>query len=74
MKLAREERRDLFLPEPVTVLAAEVPNPAAQVQLFKRVSQAFPALTYYDADLQLSLRLRRAHGRLPDGALPGGGG
>ncbi len=59
VKLAREERRDLFLPEPVTVLAAEVPNPAAQAQLFKRVSQAFPALTYYDADLQLSLRYRR---------------
>ncbi len=65
VKLAREERRDLFLPEPVTVLSAEVPNPAAQVQLFKRASQAFPALTYYDADLQLSLRFAARTGAYP---------
>ncbi len=65
VRLAREERRDLFLPDPVTVLSAEVPNPAAQVQLFKRVSQAFPALTYYDADLQLSLRFAARTGAYP---------
>jgi DNA polymerase-2 len=63
--LSRAERRDLFQPEPVTVLAIEVPRPAVQPRLFQQVARAFPDLTYYDADLQVTLRYAAAHGVFP---------
>ncbi len=56
LKLARSEKRDLFLPAPMTVLAVEVPRAADQVGLFRRAAQAFPDLSYYDADVPLALR------------------
>jgi DNA polymerase-2 len=65
LHLARQTRRDLFLPEPVTVLSMEVENPAEQAGLFNRLSQAFPQLTYYDADLQLALRHAAHYGTFP---------
>lgn len=54
VKLSRAERRDLFA-GPRIVLAAEVSRPADLPRLFKRVSQAFPNLTYYDADIHPAL-------------------
>jgi DNA polymerase-2 len=65
LRLARAARRDLFQAEPVTVLAVEVPDPARQPALFARVAQAFPDLTYYDADLALSLRHAAVYGTFP---------
>jgi DNA polymerase-2 len=56
LKLWRTERRDLFLPQPVNVLAAEVENAVNQPRLFQGAAQAFPDLTYYDADIPLGLR------------------
>ena len=63
--LAREERRDIFREGLTTVLRVSVPGPAQQTPLFRRVSEAFPDLTYYDADLQLSLRYCAASGVFP---------
>ncbi len=54
--LSRTERRDLFQPQPLTVLAIQVAQPARQPRLFQKVVKRFPELTYYDADLQLTLR------------------
>jgi DNA polymerase II len=56
VNLSRVQRRDLFQPEPVTVLKVDVQRPSDQSRLFNQVAQAFSDLTYYNADLQMSLR------------------
>jgi DNA polymerase-2 len=56
VKLDRNERQDIFLPDPVTVLSITVPHAASQSRLFRRTTDTFPDLTYYDGDLQTSLR------------------
>ena len=61
MHLARTERRDLFsgfLP----VLSIQVQRPADLPGLFRRFATAFPNLTFYDADLPISLRYAAAFG------------
>jgi DNA polymerase-2 len=63
--LGREERRDLFLPAPIPVLAVEVRMPSELRALFERVNRAFPDLTYYDADLQVQIRHAAAYGTFP---------
>jgi len=63
--LKRSQGRDLFISEPVTLLSIEVASAAAQPHLFQRMAQAFPDLTYYDADLQLSLRFAAAYNTFP---------
>lgn len=65
VELTRTERRDLFQPQPVTVLAIEVKNPAHQPALFVRLCNQFPDLTYYDADISLSLRHAARFGTFP---------
>ena len=65
--LAREVRRDLFLPQPVPVLAVETPNPAQITALFRETEQAFPDLTYYDADVQVQTRHAARCGSFPLG-------
>jgi DNA polymerase-2 len=62
VELSRTERRDLFQPEPLTVIAIQTPQPADQPGLFARVSREFPDLVYYDADLGLSLRHAAIYG------------
>lgn len=64
VRLGREERRDIFQPDPVTVLSVQAAC-AEQPRLFRQASQAFPELDYYDADLQLSLRYAAATGTFP---------
>ncbi len=64
LRLARAVRQDLFT-GPVTVLAVEVGRPLDLPPLFRRLAQAFPALTYYDADIPLSLRYAAATGVFP---------
>ncbi len=63
--LARVEKRDLFLPAPMPVLAVEVPRAADQPGLFHRAVQAFPDLSYYDADVHLALRHAARFGTFP---------
>lgn len=63
--LSRSERRELFSDQPVSVLTAQVSQPAAQPALFRKVSQAFPDLTYYDADLSPALHHAARYGAFP---------
>lgn len=63
--LSRTERRDLFRPEPATVLAVETANPAGQQCLFRRAAKAFPELTYYDVDIHVALRHAAIYGTFP---------
>ncbi len=63
--LAREDRRDLFLPEAIPVMAVEAPNPAAVRPLFSEIERSFPDLTYYDVDIQAQVRYAAAHGAFP---------
>jgi DNA polymerase-2 len=63
--LSRTRRRDLFQSQPLTVLAVRVARPARQPRLFQQVAQNFPELTYYDADVQLTLRYAAAHQVFP---------
>jgi len=65
LTLSRTQRRDLFEDDPVDVLAVQVEQPAAQPVLFRRTARDFPDLTYYDADLPLSLRHAAVHGTFP---------
>ena len=61
VSLQRTERRDLF-GGMRTVMAIEVTHPADQPQLFNLLARQFPDLTWYDADLALSLRHAAVHG------------
>ena len=55
VKLERTIRRDLFLGER-DVMAVTIPCPSHIQRLFYDLSQQFPSLDYYDADIPLSLR------------------
>lgn len=63
--LAREERRDLFLPDPIPVLSIEVRNPAAAPPLFMEIEPSFPDLVYYDVDIQVQIRHAARYGSFP---------
>jgi DNA polymerase-2 len=62
--LAREERKDLFSGM-IPVLAVELAKPIDLPSLFRRISKAFPDLTYYDVDIHMSLRYAARHGAYP---------
>ncbi len=64
-RLCRDERRDLFLPEPIPVLSVEVENSAALHALFVEIEQAFPDLVYYDVDVQVQVRHAAVYGSFP---------
>ena len=64
-RLARQERRDLFLTSPQTVLAITCPQPGDQPRLFQQIAETFPNLTYYDADLPISLRYAARYSAFP---------
>ena len=63
--LSREQRRDLFQDDLLTVLAVQVEKPTAQQRLFHRVARQFPNLTYHNADIPLQLRYAAIHGVFP---------
>ena len=65
VSLARLERCDLFQADPLAVLAIQVSQPAAQPPLFQQVCREFPALSYYDADVALTLRYAAVHEVFP---------
>ena len=62
VRLSRQERRDLFLPAPLPVLAVEVAQAYRQPRLFLQAAAAFPDLDYYDADIPIALRHAAAFG------------
>ncbi len=65
LKLYRTERQDIFQSQPIAVLAVEVESPAQQPQVFKTLSNTFPDLDYYDADITLFLRHASLHNTYP---------
>ncbi|HHY88717.1 MAG TPA: hypothetical protein GYA06_07355 [Chloroflexi bacterium] len=66
VELAREERRrDLFQPSRQPLLAVRVLLASDQPRLFRQVARRFPDLTYYDADVHLSLRHAAVYGTFP---------
>lgn len=65
VKLSRSEGRDLFQPDPVTLLSVQVPKASDQPRLFQETAQAFPDLAFYDADIQLALRYAAVHNTFP---------
>jgi DNA polymerase II len=62
--LSRTMRRDVFQGF-ITVLSVEVLRPAKLDELFRKAAEAFPDLTFYDADISLSLRYAAAFGVFP---------
>ncbi|MCJ7512610.1 MAG: hypothetical protein MUO23_06520 [Anaerolineales bacterium] len=65
VELRRTERRDLFLDQEVEVLAVSVRNPGQLPLLFRQAADAFPNLTYYDADISLPQRYVLARSLFP---------
>jgi DNA polymerase-2 len=65
LSLSRTERRDLFSEDPLTVLAVQVQLYTEQPCLFQQVAEAFPDLTYFDADVPLALRHAALHNTFP---------
>lgn len=59
------ERRDIFQPEPLTVLAIQVPRPGQLRPLFLELEKKFPHLNYYDVDIPLWIRHGAAWGSFP---------
>jgi len=62
LALRRGEEHDLFQPQPVKVLVICVEQTTEQSHLFRRISQQFPHLDYYNADIQPFLRYSSLHG------------
>jgi DNA polymerase-2 len=65
LRLARAERRDIFLDQTIPVLGVTVNLPADQIRLFYQAARAFPDLTFYDGDLALALRHAAVYGTFP---------
>lgn len=65
VQLARSEQRDLFEEQALAVLQMETRTPGEQEQLFTRLKQRFPDLTYYNADIPLDLRYAAQTGVFP---------
>lgn len=64
VKLARTQRDDLYAGAQ-DVMEIRVLSPALYWELFQEVSDYFPELTYYDADIPLVLRYNAAHRVFP---------
>jgi DNA polymerase II len=65
VELDRQERRDLFCQQPITVLSIRVLQCALQPRLFQEIARRFPGLCFYDADLAFSLRYAAVHDTFP---------
>lgn len=64
IKLSRTERRELFTGS-IVVLAATLDRPAILPELFQTLTNIFPDLMFYDADLHITLRHSAVHGTFP---------
>ena len=65
LRLYRAQRRDLFHDKPLTLLAVEMSAPVRQPRLFQQITNRFPGLDYYDADLNITLRHAARWGTFP---------
>lgn len=65
VRLARDERRYLLTPRPLAVLSIQVEQPAEQPRLLRQITQNFPDLDFYDADIPLPTRYAAAFNVFP---------
>ncbi|MGD8821903.1 MAG: DNA polymerase domain-containing protein [Anaerolineales bacterium] len=65
VQLRRAQRRDLFLDREIDLLEVGVEVPRLLPRLFRQVHEAFPDLSYYDADISLEQRYFLARGAFP---------
>lgn len=65
LRLYRAQRRDLFHDKPLILLAIEMSAPIHQSRLFQQITDRFPNLDYYDADLNITLRHAARWGTFP---------
>jgi DNA polymerase-2 len=65
LQFRRTERADLFLDRSVEVLEVRLRRPASFPRLFRQTADAFPGLTYYDADIPLPQRYVLSRGIFP---------
>ena len=65
LQLSRVEKQDLFVDQPLAVLEIITPTPSDQEKLFNHLKQAFPDVTYYDADIAIDLRYAAQTGVFP---------
>jgi DNA polymerase-2 len=65
LRLLETQRRDLFVNADIPVLGITVEQATLQPLLFQRLSHDFPDITFYDADVQLSLRYQAQTGVHP---------
>lgn len=63
--LAREEKQDVFQSDPVTVMSITAHTPLDQTSLFRELAEAYPQLTYYNADLPLQVHHCSRYGTFP---------
>ncbi len=63
--LGRTHRRDLFIAEPVPVLAVQVLQAAYLPELFQKTERIFPDITFYDADIPIALQAQSVFGIFP---------
>ena len=63
--LGRTERHDIMEDRPLSVLEVRVPQSIQQPPLFARILRTFPDLTFYDADLPITLRHAAVYGTFP---------
>ncbi len=64
-KLSRQSKKDVFLAKDIDILAVEVNSPRLLSRLFRAVLNRFPELTYYDADIKLSIRHAARYNTFP---------
>ncbi len=55
-RLSRTQRRELFSPEPLTLLEIRVEKAVQQPRLFREIAAQFLDLQYYDADIPIFTR------------------
>jgi DNA polymerase-2 len=65
VQLGRDQGRDLFIHDPVTLLTIQSSSPTDHHRLFSLFSKEFPDLDYYDADVELSIRHAAKYGTFP---------
>ncbi len=65
VRLSRVEQQDLFEEQPLAVLKITTQSPTAQERIFAKLKRHFPELTYYNADIPLSLRYGAASRAFP---------
>lgn len=63
--LYRIQKQDVFVADPVDVLAIDTDSPASQQRVFRDVEKGYPTLTWYDSDVTIQARYMARFGVFP---------